>query len=181
MKNSVVKTLKDVFSNPRYVFLAAIVSVIVFVVTIWLQNIQLIGQVLGSSSLTVYSKIKFLITLLLGILTNFSGFTATYFIVIAILFGINLTLMSYYLQKRKTLNQKSMLASVGGMLSGLFGIGCAACGSFILAGLLPLVGIGFLAYLPLKGGEFGLLGIGLLLVSSYLLSKSIQQPVVCEI
>ncbi|MCG2691587.1 hypothetical protein L6272_02025, partial [Microgenomates group bacterium] len=51
------------------------------------------------------------------------------------------------------------------MLAGSLGAGCVACGSFILGSLLGLSSANIiLSYLPYEGLEFGILGIGILLV-----------------
>ena len=72
--------------------------------------------------------------------------------------------------------------SIGGVVSGVLGIGCAACGTFVLTSVLALVGAGGLVtLLPLAGQEFGFLGAGLLLVANYLLLKKLSQPLVCPI
>ena len=42
-------------------------------------------------------------------------------------------------------------------------------------------GIGVIALLPLRGGEFGILGIVLLGIATYLLAKQISKPMVCEV
>ncbi|HQU09423.1 MAG TPA: hypothetical protein PLV25_05630, partial [Opitutales bacterium] len=69
-----------------------------------------------------------------------------------------------------------------GIASGVLGMGCAACGSFLLTSLLSLFGASWLlSYLPLAGGEFGILGVILLAVSLYMTAKKIQNPAVCKI
>jgi len=65
-------------------------------------------------------------------------------------------------------------------VSGIFGVGCAACGSVIVSSLLLLVGAGgVLTILPFHGAEFGVLGIIFLWFSIYQLSKRIDDPLVC--
>ena len=68
------------------------------------------------------------------------------------------------------------------IVSGVLGMGCAACGSFLLTSIFSLFGASWLlSYLPLDGGEFGILGVILLAVSLYLTAKKIQNPAVCKI
>ncbi|MBK5204909.1 MAG: hypothetical protein JJD98_05735 [Polaromonas sp.] len=65
-------------------------------------------------------------------------------------------------------------------MSGVIGIGCAACGSLILGVILPSFGAaGALAALPLNGEEFGILSVALLFVSLLLISKNIAEPINC--
>tara|TARA_Y100000310_G_scaffold111677_1_gene110078 strand:- start:1888 stop:2124 length:237 start_codon:yes stop_codon:yes gene_type:complete len=71
---------------------------------------------------------------------------------------------------------------IGGFISGIFGIGCATCGSFIITPLLALIGAGgFLTLLPFGGEEFGFLGVGLLGFSVMSVAKKINQPSTCPV
>ena len=72
--------------------------------------------------------------------------------------------------------------SVGGLVTGVFGIGCAACGTFVLTPLLAAVGAGgLIAFLPFGGEEFGVLSTGILGFSIFLTSKKIQNPLICNV
>lgn len=178
-----IQVFKAVFSNFRYVKLAVFASFIVFSGVMLFPNLSLINTVTSSNVINFAEKTKFLFSLYGAIATNFTVFSATYTIAISILFGINLALLVYYIRRVKsvkTSNKKIHLAGIGGMISGLLGIGCVACGSLILTGVLAMVGAGgLLLYLPLRGAEFGILGVLLLLVSIYLVSKKINDPLVC--
>lgn len=68
------------------------------------------------------------------------------------------------------------------MVSGFVGIGCASCGSVILASVLSLVGAGGVVFLlPLHGVEFNLLAIALLSYSAWRLAKKLRDPLVCDV
>src|SRR3990167_732490 len=57
---------------------------------------------------------------------------------IAILCGFYAALFVYYLTQRKTKRDSMKSTSwlgIGGIASGFFGVGCAACGTFLLASL----------------------------------------------
>ena len=78
--------------------------------------------------------------------------------------------------------KSSGAAGIGGLVSGVFGIGCAACGTFILTPLLALFGAtGLFSLLPFGGEEFGFIGVGLLVYSIYAVTKKINSPMVCDI
>lgn len=176
-----VQAFVQVFSNFRYLTIAVISSVTVFSFAVWLPNLRLISVILFNSSASTVEKINFLFSLFGSIQTNFSVVSASYTVTIAILFGINIALLVYYIHSRQTstLGQGTAL-SVGGLVSGVFGIGCAACGTFILTSLLGISGAtGALVFLPFGGKEFGFLGVGLLIYSSYMLLKNIKKPLVC--
>ena len=157
----------------------------------------------SASSAPLTAKLKVAITLLGGIGTNFSFLSAGYTIAIAALFGINFAMIVYFLkrtrlrqgfgrtppeplatergQARVGLGRQNLAAGVGGIASGALGIGCAACGSFILTTALSSFGAASaLAILPLRGGEFGILSVVLLALSLVLISKKIAAPLICK-
>ena len=175
--------LVTVFRQPVYLLLAVAIAVVVFTGAVWLPSIPLILVVFQNASL---SELFALLWSLYGTIgSNFSASSATYTIMIAILFGMNVSLLMYYIRRMRTgsSNLKGAgAASVGGLVSGVFGIGCAACGTFILTSVLTLFGVaGILAYLPFGGEEFGFLGVALLIYSVYSLTKKINDPLVCSI
>jgi len=179
----ILSSFKKVFRNARYVFVALGIAVAVFVFAVWLPNFALIIQIVTSSSIALLDKLMVLVSLIGSIQTNFTILTATYTILIAILFGINVALLTYYMRRRKMAEAKGgAAAGVGGLVSGMFGIGCAACGTIVLGPILTLVGAGGLvALLPFGGQEFGLLGVGILGFSVYIAAKKVSEPVVCAV
>lgn len=185
MKNN-LKNLQvafdEVFAHASYIALASALAVAAFLFAVWLPNLGLLTEVFTTSSAPVMAKIKVAASLLGGISTNFSFLSAGYTIAIAILFGLNIAMVAYFLKRTRTLLAgKDMAAGFGGIASGALGIGCAACGSFILSTTLSLFGAaGALALLPLQGGEFGILSVVLLLVSLSLISTKIAAPLICK-
>ena len=172
-------TARSVFSKPRSIALAVFVAWVVFTTAVWLPNLSLIAIILTSSA-SVMDKLSFVLTFYASITTNFTTVSAIYTSVIAVLFGIQVALLEYYIQQNKTGwlpgGFKSLAGtSVGGLVAGAFGIGCAACGTFILTALLTSLGAsGFLLWLPFGGEEFGFLGVLLLLYSIWLLLHKIK-------
>lgn len=178
-------TFIRILSIPQYALISVTISVAVFTLALWLPNFRLIWIVLSASSTSFVEKLSFIWSLYGSIHTNFTPLSAVYTILIAILFGINTTLLIYYIKKmhggvRGLAGTGSI--GIGGLISGIFGIGCAACGSFIFTSLLSIFGAGgLITLLPLGGGEFGLIGIGLLGYSIYTLLQKIHDPLVCEV
>lgn len=171
-----------VFRRPSYVALAAVVAFAVFAFAAWLPNVRLLFSIVTTSDVPLADKLTFPLRLLESITTNFSVLSALYTVAIALLTGINVALITYYVRHRKQqLSQAGIAASGLGILLGTAGLGCAACGSLILTSLLGIVGgASLLAALPLRGGEFGIVGVMLLLGAAYLLAKQINKPLVCE-
>src|SRR3546814_16935458 len=95
-------------------------------------------------------------------------------------------MIAYQFRLRRQLvrqtGQAGAAASFGGLATGLFGVGCAACGTFVLSPALTLVGIsGLIALLPFGGEEFGVLGVGMPGLSLVLTARRIAAPVACPI
>jgi len=181
----IVRVLKRVFARPLYCTLAISVAAVTLVVLLLLPNLALLSTVVSSTAISFGSKVLFAVSLLGSLVSNFTLFTATYTVLIAVLFGINVSLLWYYAARARKLrvaDRSLTLTGIGGFVSGLFGIGCAACGTILFAGVLKLLGIAWLlTYLPLHGAEFGLLGVALLLLTSYTLLKRIDDPLVCPV
>lgn len=175
--------LQKVFRNPVYVLVALTLSLTVFALAVLLPNASLIGIVVGSPDIPLSQKLGIPLSLLGSIITNFTALSALSTIAIAMLFGVNVVMMVYLL-RRKIREVKQMGVTTGflGIASGIVGIGCAACGSFLLASTLSLFGASsILAFLPLAGGEFGILGVILLVISACSIAKQIQHPAICSI
>lgn len=178
VKNAVT----EVFSRTSYLFLAGMVALLVFAFAVWLPNMRLLFSLVTDPSVPVAVKILLPIRLLGSIETNFTTLAASYTVAIALLTGANVALLAYYAKRQRQLSQGSLTAGTAGILSGLLGVGCAACGSLILTSLLGTAGgLGFIATLPLEGGEFGIIGVLLLGTATYLLARQIDKPVVCEV
>lgn len=175
-----MKALLIVFKNRDYLALGVAVSVIVFALATWLPNIRLLWTVWSDSSVAFVDKIVLAIRLLESISTNFTMLSASYTILIAVLAGINAALMADLIRTRNVFKSGAGVG-MAGMFTGMLGVGCAACGSLLLTSLVgTALGISLLAFLPLRGGEFGILGVMLLAYSTYLLAKQGTKPLVCE-
>lgn len=173
--------MREVFRSPVAVVLASVVAGVLFMAAVLLSNVRLVWQIVWSSNIAVIDKAEVIVNLLGSLGTNFTILGATSVVVIAVLFGINIAMFVHFVRKRRdVLVGGGAATSIGGLLSGVLGIGCAACGSVVLSAVLPLVGIGgLLAVLPFGGEEFGLLGIGLLAVSVSSIAQKIVDPAVC--
>ncbi|OGZ43087.1 MAG: hypothetical protein A2719_01865 [Candidatus Ryanbacteria bacterium RIFCSPHIGHO2_01_FULL_45_22] len=176
------QALQKVFQRPQYALFAFVASMTVFVFAVWLPNMPLIIKVMGHPGIPISQKLDLPISLLGSIATNFTPLSASYTIAIAVLFGANLSMILYFLRRRVAeVKRSGITTGFFGIASGVVGMGCAACGSFLLSSILSLFGVaGVLAFLPLDGGEFGILGVILLIVSLHLTAKQIQNPLVCN-
>ncbi|QSH39141.1 hypothetical protein JXR01_02430 [Candidatus Kaiserbacteria bacterium] len=170
-----------VFRSPFYIALSVGIALLIFTFAVLLPNFALLWQILPSPSIELRDKVTLVLSLSESIKTNFTVVSATYTILIAILFGVNVSLFAYFVRKQKTIIRgTNSMAGVGGLISGIFGIGCAACGTFILTWILGFIGAaGIISFLPLGGEEFGILGVALLIYAVVTTAKKISEPQVC--
>lgn len=185
MKNHIINlqaAWSEVFSRTPYIVGAATLVLVVFVFAVLLPNLALLNEVVFSSSAPIATKVNLTLSLLGGIQTNFSALSATYTILIAILVGVNIAMIVYLVRKRRgMIGQKGAALGAGGAISGALGVGCAACGSFLLSTILASFGAASaLVLLPLKGGEFGIASVVLLGVTLGIVSNKIAEPLACE-
>src|SRR3989338_9655465 len=96
----ILDALQKVFRKPVYVVLALLVSASVFVVAVWLPNIRLVAGIVISPDVPFASKLELPLSLLGSIATNFTLLSASYTIIIAILFGVYLAMVVYFLKRR---------------------------------------------------------------------------------
>jgi len=174
--------IATVFRKPTNVIIALSATAAVFTLSVWLPNWRLVTTIIPSELATAAEKVSLLWSLYGSIQTNFTFVSASYTIVIAILFGVNIVLFIHYVKiNQGRMSGSSSAVGIGGLISGFFGVGCAACGTFILSALLGLDGgVGLIAFLPLGGEEFGILGVLLLGYSMYSIIKKIKTPTVCS-
>jgi len=177
------KTFIEIFKQPFYFVISIVVFGVVLFGALLLPNMSLLVNVAFNSGISFVDFLKLIFNLLGSIKSNFTIYSAIYTILISILFGLNVSIVTYYIIDYKNKLEKSgVTTSTFGIIIGAFGIGCASCGSLVLTSFLSLLGIGgSLAFLPFGGQEFGFIGVVLLSLSTYLLLKKISKPKICNI
>jgi len=159
----IFKSIKEVFLNKNYIFLTLIFTLFMFIINVIYRNYNLVFSNLS---------LKLLFSLLIGFpqTTTLSGL-----IILSIIFllsGIILSL-SIFLIKRQI---KTKLES-SSIIIAIIAPACPTC----TLGLFGLLGIGgIITYLPFKGMEIGIIGILLLTISLFYLSKKVNSNV-CEL
>lgn len=177
IKNS----LKLVFSRLSYLILAGVITLLLLLLAIWLPNLKFFKQLLLSNHYSFSAKLD-IFWLSLGFLkTNFTPLSRVFTILTAILSGINIALLIFYLKRRFQLVRAAGPGLIG-TLAGLLGVGCTSCGSVILSSIIGIsASTSLLSFFPLQGAEFGILGSLIILFSIYLIAKKIQNPLVCKV
>jgi hypothetical protein len=106
--------------------------------------------------------------------TAYTTLQGAVLVLTAVLVGINMAVATYHVREH-SLSVSQGSGSLGGIVLGTLGAGCAACGSAVLAGLLSVAGAsGLLLALPLDGLEFSLLAVVALLLSLYWLADGMR-------
>ncbi len=179
---TVGEATREVFTW-SYLLLAAVISAVAFLSVVWLPNIGLLANVITSSDVTIALKWQLATGLLGSILTNFTLTTAIATMASVVLFGMNTAMISYFLRRqRRLVSQGTLLTGISGLVAGALGIGCAACGSFLLTSLFVSFGAsGLILWLPLRGAELGVIGFILLFLTLVLVSRAITQATACRI
>jgi len=175
------QSLRRVFRDYRYRVVAMAAAALTFALSIWLRNLNLIVITFRSSLFDIGDSLWLMLWLLGGIVTDATVLAAGLIIATSLLFGVNTAMVIYYFAQRRSLPKvKESTTIIGGLVSAVFGVGCASCGTFVLGALLSSVGAsGLLALLPLGGHEFLILSVALLFGSIYWMAKSIQTSQVC--
>lgn len=164
------------FFTKKLLIQAAFISVIYFTFTIYVMNFELVRDtLLGSYSLDY--KATLLSALLGGMWTSMTKLSLIMVFLIAIMTGINISLLIRNLVLLRSAGHVQFAAG-GGSLLGVFGSGCAACG----IPALSLLGLsGSLIYFPFRGAEIGIAGLLLLMLSFYLLIKQDSAAKMCAV
>lgn len=173
----------EVLRRPAYLLLAGTIALVALAAALWLPNYRLLAAVFATPGVPLDTVLRLAASLLGGLATNYGVVAAISLVTVPVLFGVDIAMIAYFVRLRRArLARGELAASVGGAASGAIAAGCAACGSFLLLPVLSFIGAaGALALLPLGGAELGLLSIGLLLVSIYLVARKIAVPSTCEL
>lgn len=168
-----------IFRKAEYIAITVGVFLLILFVALILPNIRLVIE-FASLTQTSFSETLLLTFNLAGSLkTNFTVLSALATVLTALLFGINVSMVTYYVrEKKRALKKQGVATGTVGLIVGILGIGCASCGSL----LVSLIGLGgALAVMPFGGQEFGVLGVLLLLFSVYTLLRTMSKPAVCKV
>ena len=167
------------FRQWHYVILALFVATILLFIAIWLPNLSFLWYLFTNSTFSWVTRLSILSGSLATLKLNSTLLSRIVLLVLVVLAGVNVSMLAYYLKRRFTLGREVGMSLFGTTL-GLVGVGCVSCGSVVLSSIFGLgATAGFLTLLPLRGLEFGLVSILLLVVSIALVSKKIIDPMIC--
>lgn len=169
------KSFKDVFKKPTYVILFFTIALAFFLASILMARYKLLEAFDG------LIKIRMFWFLLMDPRSTFTSSSLVLVIILSLLSAINIVMMIFYIRRRISLEKKTGVGLLG-IILGFLGVGCASCGSLLLSSIFGLAATtSFIGILPFRGLEFGILGIFMLLFSTYLIAKKIQNPLLCKV
>jgi len=176
-----VASFKEIFKNPVYLVVAILSALALLITIISLPNHELIGKIIFGDVFTFKQKFKILFASLGAFETNFTTESQVLLLLIAGLVGVNVAMLAYYFRTRMVL-QRAAGASVFGIAVSILGVGCSACGSVVISTLFGIsTAVIIINFLPLKGIEFSLLSIVVIIGSIVYLAKRLQTPGICKV
>ncbi len=168
---SVAVAIITVFKKPGAVFGALVIFTVLLFFVAWMPNFSFLYTLLTSPFFSPSARIKLIAVGFGSLATNFTPLSRVITITILILASINSVMFVSYFKKRALLYKEAGVGA-SAFLLGLFGVGCASCGSVIISAIAGAgAAAGFLGVLPLGGQEFGIVSIVLLLVSLAAISR----------
>jgi hypothetical protein len=168
------RTLRLVLSVPAYAVLSVLAALVGLTGIVVSQNIELVRSVVIGGSLSLSARLETLLLLYPFVGPGFEPLTGVLVVLTALLLGANVALLAYHLREHD-LSVKGGSGSLAGIVFGVLGAGCAACGPVVFAGVLSLLGAtGVFFLLPLEGLEFAIAGVLLLGLSTYWLADGVR-------
>lgn len=154
-----IKTLRECFASVRSWFITAVFASGIFILSVLLQNWQLVREVLFRADALFYHVYPILWLQVWHAQETMGAFGFWILWLLAALFGANIALV---LHLRRISKGEDVSASKGvlGTIVGVLGIGCLACNASILGTILASIGgVGLITLLPFEGKEFLFLGL----------------------
>jgi hypothetical protein len=160
------------FAAPSGWIAASVGAAFVLLLTALLPSLKLIGFTFGASEFPLALKLRTAAEVLWNgriVFAHPGGWLA---FPLAALFGANAALVYAYMREQVALRHPAGASAVG-IVIGLLGVGCAACGSVVLTSLL---GVGFVAALPFGGRELAWLGLAIMIFALFDIVEKIADP-----
>lgn len=168
----------NLVKRPKYLGLIVVITLAILIFFAWTPNRELLWETLRSPSIHPYLKRKLFWGITGSLFTNLHLFDLVMLVVSASLAGLQTALVVAHVRCKVRMGQVAGLSLIG-TLSSLLGVGCSACGSVLLTGILGVSGAALLQKLPFKGMELGLLGIAVLALSIAVTTQLLHKTKSC--
>ncbi len=167
----VLTALKLLLNKPFYLFLSILLGVFLFILYIVLNSFPVFASI-ATISLDPYLLLKVFANQVILIWNIAGPINILAVAAISILAGLNISLTILRTKATKVFIGRPNLLTLFGSFGGAFGATCSACNTSLVA----LLGVsGGLAVFPLRGLEFSMLSLVLLILSLYYVSKSMME------
>lgn len=167
------RTCRLVLGGPLYATVALLASAFTLTLFVISQNLTIVMDLVIGGELPLPNRLTILTELYPFVGTSFGRAAGLLLLLTSVLVGVNIAVALY--QLRAIGLEVEAGSSIGAVVLGTLGAGCAACGSAVLAGLLSLVGAtSALTLLPLEGLEFAFLALLAVLLSVHWLSQGLR-------
>jgi len=167
MLRNLSSAFRLVFSQKRYVAIAAITALMIFLFNVYITNYKLLQELFST---------RLLLDLLVGTFQSLEWYAQISTVTLSVLTGVALSMLAFKIKVAKADVKDS-----SGIIGTIFGVlvpGCATCG----IGILAILGFtSALLILPLKGLEFAILGIAILSATILYTSKQIVECPACQV
>ncbi len=170
-----------VFSSVRRTGAAFLMAVFFYAVTVIIQNFSFLREIINLPGVGINEKIISFAAIFTSIGTNFTPLSFVLTVVAAVLFGMDMVFAYHYFRMRgEVLKVSGLYRGATGFFLGIFGAGCAACGSVVLSAAGAFLGgVSFISFLPFGGLEFSLLSVAILFVSVIITARNVGRPLIC--
>lgn len=177
----IITAVSQVFSRLLYWLIAFSVALIIILITVLLSQFRFIISVLDSSFFDTPTKLKAIVSSFGAFQTNLMIEDQIFTVIIAILSGITMAMVVYYFKYRFSVHAAAGTSFLG-VVVGLLGVGCSACGSVVVSTIFGVGATGiFLGVFPFEGTEISVLSVVILLGSLYVIARKIASPKMCDI
>ena len=154
--------------KPLYIILTGVLAVSLFVLYFVLNNFSVFASI-AAISLDPYLLWKVFVNQVDMVWEIAGPISVLVVALVSLLAGLNISLVILRTKKTKVFVGRTNIFGFFGIFGGAFGAACSACNT----ALIGLLGVsGGLAVFPLRGLEFSLLALVLLVFSLYYISKS---------
>ena len=155
-------SLREVYSEKKYYLISIISTLLIYIANAMIHN---------NSILRTSFSWKLLYSLVVGFHKSVAFVSIGLLIILSVFSGILIS-MSIFLVKRQV--KSGIYASSGGIIMSIIAPACSSCA----LGVLSMIGLGgFLAVLPFKGLEIGLIGLLFVVFSLFYLGKKIETKI----
>lgn len=167
----VFAALRLLTHKPSYIFFALLLSIFLFVLYIVLNNLPIFMSI-ARITLDPILLWKVFSNQLSMIWRVAGPINVLAVVIVSLLAGLSFFLTVFRIRRTKVFIGRPNLLSFLGSFGGAFGAACSACNTSLIA----LLGVsGGLAFFPLRGLEFSILALILLVFSLYYTSRSISE------